>query len=115
MDVSYWVTLTLFFFATIYIACSIISAFRNPKTNNSSTVNNTTIVNEADEPKRIRKYEFLVDLAKNTYLNELQRISNLDNKANTIIGFISVTISLLIGFGALEIFDKVTTKNYIMI
>ena len=103
MDVSYWITITLFFTTTIYLALSIILSIRNPKVNNSNPINTPTIANEIDDERRIKKYEFLVDLAKNTYSNELQRLSNLDNKANIIIGFISVSTSLLIGFGVLKI------------
>ena len=115
MDVSYWITITLLFLTTIYIACSIILSFKKPKINISNTINNTTFANETVPDRRIKKYEFLVDFAQTTYSNEVHRITNLDNKANTIIGFISVAISILIGFGALEFFAKITTTNYLMI
>lgn len=66
---------------------------------------------ESDE---FKKGEIAFDLIKRRYDSELSRISDLDGKAGTQIGFISVVLSLIIGVGTFDFLDKLTEPKFFL-
>jgi hypothetical protein len=63
----------------------------------------------ADDTKRD---ELILDLVKRRYDSELQRINDLDGKANNMTGFVSVVITLLIGTGTFGVLGKIANLEY---
>lgn len=57
----------------------------------------------------------IFDLIKRRYDSELQTINDLDSKAGNLIGFVSVTIGLLVGVGTLNLIDKLSKFEYFII
>ncbi len=53
----------------------------------------------------------IFDLVKRRYDSEWQRINNLDSKANNLIGFISVIVTLLLGAGTLQVQQLLSNSN----
>lgn len=53
----------------------------------------------------------IFDLVKRRYDSEWQRINNLDSKANNLIGFISVIVTLLLGAGTLQVQQFLSNSN----
>jgi uncharacterized BrkB/YihY/UPF0761 family membrane protein len=54
--------------------------------------------NEIDDAKRD---ELIFELIKRRFDQEIQRTQNLDQKAGTMVGFVSVLVGLLLGSGSL--------------
>jgi len=61
-----------------------------------------------------KKGEMAFDLIKRRYDSEITRISDLDGKAGTQIGFISIVLSLLIGVGTFDFLDKLTVPKFFL-
>ncbi|HEX6294533.1 MAG TPA: hypothetical protein VFZ46_05210 [Nitrososphaeraceae archaeon] len=64
------------------------------------------MVNNIDTNAHIKRDEFIFELIRKRMDDEFERINNLDNKANNIIGFTSLIVGILVGIGTLEIFSK---------
>jgi hypothetical protein len=62
------------------------------------------MVNDIDTHNHIKRDEFIFELIRKRMDDEFERINNLDNKANNIIGFTSLIVGILVGIGTLEIF-----------
>ena len=56
--------------------------------------------------------DLILDLIKRRYDSELQRINDLDSKANNMTGYVSIVISLLIGTGTFGVFGKLSISIY---
>lgn len=59
-----------------------------------------------------KRDELILDLIKRRYDSELDRIKSLDNKAGSLIGFVSVVIGLLVGVGTFTILDKLSKTEF---
>ena len=62
--------------------------------------------------EEFKKGEIALDLIKRRYDSETARINDLDGKAGTQIGFISVVLSLVIGAGTFQLLDKLTLPQF---
>jgi hypothetical protein len=58
-----------------------------------------------------KKGEIAFDLIKRRYDSEVARINDLDGKAGTQIGFISVVLSIVIGAGTFQLLDKLAAPQ----
>jgi hypothetical protein len=54
----------------------------------------------------------ILDLTRGRYNSELERINDLDGKANNMTGYVSVVIGLLIGTGTFGVLGKITAFVY---
>lgn len=66
---------------------------------------------DSDEFKR---GEIAFELIKRNYDAEMARVNDLDGKAGTQIGFISVVLSLLIGVGTFQLLEKLTLPQFFL-
>lgn len=55
------------------------------------------------------KDELLVELVRGVYDEENQRTRDLDSKAASLIGYVTITTGLLIGLGTISLIEKVTS------
>jgi hypothetical protein len=67
------------------------------------------LCNISDE---IKRDDLLLDLVKRRYDSEVQRINDLDSKANNMTGYVSIVISLLIGTGTFGVLGKLSIFVY---
>lgn len=65
----------------------------------------------ANNPDDVRN-NLLLDLVKRRYDSEVQRIRDLDSKANNMTGYVSIAISLLIGTGTFGVVGKISNSTY---
>lgn len=65
-----------------------------------------------DDSDEIKKGQIAFDLLKRRYDDEMGRIKDLDGKAGSQIGFISIVLSIVIGLGTLQLFDKLSKPQF---
>jgi hypothetical protein len=63
----------------------------------------------SDDTKRD---DLILNLTMKRYDTELQRISDLDSKANNMTGYVSIVISLLVGTGTFGVLGKLSISTY---
>jgi hypothetical protein len=68
----------------------------------------------ANNPDDIRN-SLLLDLVKSRYDDEVQRIRDLDSKANNMTGYVSIVISLFIGAGTFGVLGGLPSFTYYII
>jgi hypothetical protein len=61
-----------------------------------------------DNADRYKKEEVLLDLVKRLYDAEWQRTKDLDSKAGSLIGYVTIVTGLIIGLGTFSILDKLS-------
>jgi hypothetical protein len=66
-------------------------------------------LSQDDDQKR---YELILDLVKRRYDSELARTKDLDSKAGSLIGFVSVVVGLLVGLGTIDLLSKLVKLEY---
>src|SRR5215203_597604 len=114
-DICSYILLLAAIISIILLAFLIFNRKKEASVKIDDNVKTSTITlpthNDDKETKK-KKIDLLFDLAKMKYSEELERTNALENKANTIIGFISIVISLLIGFGAISIVTKLEKVEY---
>jgi hypothetical protein len=72
----------------------------------------TPVQNESIDPQR----DILIfELIKRRLDNEWRRINDLDSKANNLVGFVSVVISLLLGAAAFKLSSALACKTELSI
>jgi hypothetical protein len=58
------------------------------------------------------KAEAIFDLVKRRYDFELQRTNDLDSKAGSLIGYVTIVTGLLIGLGTFDLLNKLSRPEY---
>jgi hypothetical protein len=66
----------------------------------------------ADETDDKNKDELILDLVKRRYDDELQRGKDLDGKAGSLIGYVTIVTGLLVGLGTFDILGKLSKPEY---
>ena len=74
---------------------------------------------ETKENDNIKRNDLIFDLIKRRFDSEIERTNNLDGKASSLVGFISIVVGLVLGNGSLlsgaDTFDlNILLSNYII-
>ncbi|MGC2428715.1 MAG: hypothetical protein WA421_16900, partial [Nitrososphaeraceae archaeon] len=113
-DLGIWMPLSfglLMVLVFVLFACLIYIIIRNKHTKKGVT--SGTVEDEAsseaeedynsNELREEKRDELIFNLIKQRYDSEQERIKDLDTKANNLIGFTSIVISLLLGTGTFQL------------
>jgi hypothetical protein len=58
------------------------------------------------------RYELILDLVKRDYDGEKQRTRDLDSKAGSLIGYVTIVTGLIIGLGTFSILEKLSSPYH---
>jgi hypothetical protein len=58
------------------------------------------------------KHDIVFDLMQKRFDYEMQRISDLDDKAGNLIGYTTIVTGLIVGLGTFDILDKLSRPEF---
>ncbi len=69
----------------------------------------TILEDEADDCRKEKRDELILDLIKRRYDSEIDRLNSIDSKGGNLIGFVSVIVGILVGIAGLEFIQETST------